>query len=226
MTSRDDPLIAHPTGFTTPVKIIAGFALLEMTVAGAWAILHGKTEFVFYLIAFIPFSFLLGLLHRRIRFSLTLLAGLTLLILLHLAGGLVELPRKVPTEGSHLLYNWWIWEPHLKFDQFVHALGSMLSTWFCWQLMQRTVASRTGWAFRDLRPTPELMLFCVLSGLGIGALNEVMEFATTQFIKDNNVGGYVNNSVDLVANMVGSVIAAAAIWFSYRLKAPRGEAPL
>lgn len=218
MASRDDPLILHPTGFTGPVKAALGLAAAELAGAAAWAVLHGNAEFLFYLLIFVPALAMLGLLHRRIRFSYGMFAALSLLLLLHLAGGLTELSRRSPTEGRKLLYNLWLLEPYLKYDNLVHAFGSGLATWFCWQLLQRTVASRTGWAFRDLRPTPELLLFCVLSGMGIGSVNEILEFYTTRLVPDNNVGGYVNNSLDLVSNFVGSALAVAAIWLHPRWK--------
>lgn len=216
MTSRDDPLIADPTGFTPPVKLVVGFTLLQMITAGAWAFSHQNKEFLLYLALLVPAIALLGSMHRRMRFSVALLGCLSLLLLLHMAGGLVELPRQVPTDGRKFLYNWWLLKPHVKYDNLVHGFGSATATWFCWQLLQRTVASRTGWAFRDLRPTGELLLFCILSGLGIGAINEVVEFYSSRFLPDSNVGSYANNAMDLVANTVGSLTAATAIWLFYR----------
>ncbi len=218
MTSREDPLIQHPTGFTPAVKGVLIFTFLELGAAGTWAVSRGNGEYLLFLATLIPAIALLGLMHRRIRFSAALLGCLSFLLFLHITGGLLELPRGFQTDGQRVLYNWWLLKPHLKYDHFVHAVGSGTATWFCWQLMQRAVASRTGWAFRDLRPTGELLFFCILSGIGLGALNEVLEFYATRIVPDTNVGGYVNNAVDLVANAVGSLGAAAAIWVYYRVK--------
>ncbi len=47
--------------------------------------------------------------------------------------------------------------------------------------------------------------------MGLGAMNELVEFAATKLLPGTNVGGYDNTGWDLVANLVGCVIAAAAI---------------
>ncbi len=53
--------------------------------------------------------------------------------------------------------------------------------------------------------------------MGLGALNEVVEFIASQTM-DTNVGGYVNTGGDLIANMFGSVFAAVLIAVSGRTK--------
>jgi hypothetical protein len=50
-----------------------------------------------------------------------------------------------------------------------------------------------------------------MAGLGAGALNEIIEFAATVIFPDTGVGGYVNNSLDLVFNLLGAVVAMAVI---------------
>ena len=67
----------------------------------------------------------------------------------------------------------------------------------------------------DLRAA--LAAVSLLMGVGLGALNEVVEFAATRFMS-TNVGGYVNTGWDLVANLVG---AAGAFWLI--LLRPRRE---
>lgn len=57
------------------------------------------------------------------------------------------------------------------------------------------------------------LALCALAGMGLGALNEVIEFIITLLVPENNVGGYVNTALDLVYNMVGAVIAALVIRF-------------
>jgi hypothetical protein len=47
--------------------------------------------------------------------------------------------------------------------------------------------------------------------MGLGALNEVIEFAVTLSVPETNVGGYINTGWDLVANSVGAVGAATII---------------
>ena len=48
----------------------------------------------------------------------------------------------------------------------------------------------------------------------LGALNEVVEFVAVLLIPNTNVGGYINTSWDLVANLVGCGVAASLIYAS------------
>lgn len=43
--------------------------------------------------------------------------------------------------------------------------------------------------------------------MGIGALNEVLEFIATLVLVDTNVGGYRNTGRDLIANLLGAAVA-------------------
>ena len=47
--------------------------------------------------------------------------------------------------------------------------------------------------------------------MGIGALNEVVEFAIALNVEDSNVGGYLNTGRDLVANMLGAALAGVVV---------------
>jgi hypothetical protein len=47
--------------------------------------------------------------------------------------------------------------------------------------------------------------------MGFGALNEVIEFIAVLTLPNTNVGGYENTGWDLVANLVGTIIAALVI---------------
>jgi hypothetical protein len=49
--------------------------------------------------------------------------------------------------------------------------------------------------------------------MGFGAANEVVEFIATITLPGTNVGGYENTGWDLVANLVGCLLAALSIWF-------------
>ncbi len=61
--------------------------------------------------------------------------------------------------------------------------------------------------------------------MGLGALNEVIEFAATLLIPETNVWGYRNTGWDLVANLVGATVAATIIWLHGRASADGEAAP-
>ena len=58
------------------------------------------------------------------------------------------------------------------------------------------------------------MVLAATAGMGLGALNEVVEFAATLLVPETNVGGYLNTGWDLVANTTGATTAAVLIWLA------------
>jgi putative membrane protein len=127
----------------------------------------------------------------------------------HLAGGLVAV-------GDDVLYNASIGpqlsalHTHLvQYDHFVHAFGAFLATLTLWTLLAPPTA--------DDADRRHVMVLCVLGGLGIGALNEVIEFIATTAHSAAHIGGYNNTGWDLVSNTIG---AFAAIPLMHRV--PRG----
>ena len=117
-----------------------------------------------------------------------------------------------------MLYNLWLLPNFLKYDQLVHVYGFGVTTWLCWQALSaylETISSG------PVAPTLGTMVLCVAGGMGFGALNEVIEFAATLTMRETNVGGYTNTGWDLVANLVGSVVAALGISFRSRRQTSR-----
>ncbi|MBD3244565.1 MAG: hypothetical protein GF335_01075 [Candidatus Moranbacteria bacterium] len=51
----------------------------------------------------------------------------------------------------------------------------------------------------------------IMAGMGVGALNEIVEFIISILIKENGVGGYENTALDLIANLIGACVAAFLI---------------
>ena len=64
------------------------------------------------------------------------------------------------------------------------------------------------------------MLLCGAAGMGFGAFNEIVEFVATLTVPDTNVGGYINTGWDLVANMVGAIMACTWIKLRYAAANP------
>jgi hypothetical protein len=54
-------------------------------------------------------------------------------------------------------------------------------------------------------------IILVMTGLGLGALNEVVEFVVATVLADSGVGGYLNTSLDLCANLIGALLALGYI---------------
>ncbi len=180
------------------------FTAAYLLIATPFALAHHNTEFLFYIGIVIGFAMLVLFLHKRANLSKGVLWTLSIWGLLHMLGGLVELPQSWSADGTHhVLYSLWIIPGFLKYDNPVHAFGFGVATWVCWQVLHGT--------YPKLKPTGGILTLCALAGMGLGALNEVIEFSATLLIPGTNVGGYENTAWDLVYNLIGSVVAACII---------------
>jgi hypothetical protein len=139
-----------------------------------------------------------------------------------MAGGLVPVPASWAIQGDvRVLYSLWLVPGHLKYDHLVHAYGFGVTTWVCWQALERAIAALAPPARAKARPNLGLLTLCAAAAMGFGALNEVVEFAATLLVPETNVGGYVNTGWDLVSNLTGAVVAALVLW----LVGGRGRSP-
>jgi hypothetical protein len=189
-----------------PIAVFTAVYLAAATV-GAFAL--GNREFLFYIVVMVLLIGVVWLVHRSIALTTATLWALSLWGLLHMAGGLVPVPESWPINGDiRVLYSLWLIPERLKYDQVVHAYGFGVATWVCWQGIRAAIRHGGG----DAAPTQGLMVLAATAGMGLGALNEVVEFAATLLVPDTNVGGYLNTGWDLVANAIGATAAAILIW--------------
>jgi hypothetical protein len=52
-------------------------------------------------------------------------------------------------------------------------------------------------------------------GLGVGAFNEIVEALVSAIVPSSGVGGYVNTSLDLIADLIGAILAFVFIKWRY-----------
>ena len=146
---------------------------------------------------------LVGLSLRKGEYPVAMLWALSIWGLLHMAGG------GVPVAGS-VLYNlrlvplvenefYYI----LKYDQLVHAYGFGVTAWVLHHLMVRHYPATTGTATAYVYPA--------LGAMGLGAVNEIIEFTAVLLVPDTNVGGYYNTALDLCFNALGAVLAVVVL---------------
>lgn len=162
---------------------------------------RGNGEFLLYIGIIVLLLLLIAYTDRRVLYPPRVIWGLTLWAFLHMAGGGFRM-------GDDVLYNWIIVPlsdqlPILKFDQVVHAIGFGVATMLMYHLLTPLLKPVHRWT--------ALSIVVVMAGLGVGAFNEIVEFAATQLVPETNVGGYVNTALDLVFNGVGAVVAMAYI---------------
>jgi hypothetical protein len=187
---------------------VAAFTLAYLFVALVLGVVRGNVEFLVYIGVMIVLISVVWAVNRSVRLSTASLWALSLWGLAHMAGGLVTVPQGWPVSSeSRVLYTLWLVPERLKYDHIVHAYGFGVTTWVCWQGLRAAIRRRGG----EARPTFGLLVLAMAAGLGFEALNEVIEFIAVLSVPETNVGGYRNTGWDLVANLLGAVVAALLI---------------
>ena len=129
-----------------------------------------------------------------------------------LAGGLVNVGNDVLFNASIGPRDTALHTHILQYDHLVHAFGSFVGTLALFTLLAPATAA--GPARRNA------IVLCMLAGIGLGGINEMIEFLATIAHSGAHVGGYVNTGWDLVANTIGAVGAVGVI----RTLRPRASA--
>jgi len=160
-------------------------------------------DFLWYIaVLLIFFALILFTLHRS-KFDYIILGGLSIWGLLHVAGGGLIIQGKVLyafevarlfQAGDTVL---------LKYDQIVHFWGFGVSALVVYHLLCPYLNNKTNWKI--------VFPIVVASGMGLGALNEIIEFIAVLSFSETGVGGYYNTSFDLVFNFLGAIAAVLFI---------------
>ena len=185
-------------------RAVALFTGAYVAAFTAWFLIRGNYEFVVYVVTMLILIALVGRSLRSAEYPLSMLWALSLWGLLHMAGG------GVPVGGS-VLYSAQViplsppdgeWT-FLKYDQLVHAYGFGVTAWVLWHLMRRH--------YPVLEGSWTIHVYPALAAMGLGAVNEIIEFIAVLSVPETNVGGYVNTALDLVFNATGAVIAMVIV---------------
>ena len=179
------------------------FTFVYLSLGMLIATRKGNWEFAFYIPVVVLFGVLTLAIRKRAKLPLSLLWLLSIWGLLHVVGGVLEVPAGWPVDGDkRSFYSWEIIPGILVYDKPVHAFGFGVATWACWRGISATCGSQ--------QPTVGRLTLAALAGMGLGSLNEIVEFIASQTM-DTNVGGYVNTGGDLIANWIGASIAVLLI---------------
>jgi hypothetical protein len=176
-------------------RLVTVVVLIYLVGLGGFGIATGSPLAVPYVVIVAVAFVGLAVADDRFRFRRVVLLGLTLWGLGHLAGGIIELDG-----GDRILYNV-VLARWFHFDNIVHFIGFGTAGLALWG------ALRAKWlAGVEVGPVATVVFVAIL-GSGVGAVNEVLEFAYTLAVADTQVGGYQNTGRDLVANLLGGLTA-------------------
>ena len=180
------------------------FNALYVLAFGAYYLSIGNYEFLWYIAVLVFFLLLIGATLHTTQFSKPILWMLSFWGLAHMAGGGVEVNGAAlyALELFHIIGSGDAFI--LKFDQVVHFYGFFVSTFVIFHLLSRFVGVEKGFK--------TLLLVSALSSIGLGAINEIVEFIAVLAIPETGVGGYLNTSIDLVFNTLGAVTAICILF--------------
>jgi hypothetical protein len=202
-------------GHAAMLLLVAIYTLAAL----GYSVATSNWEFVYYSLWLVVFVLGVLWMHRRVVIPVPILVGLAAWGAVHLAGGTIPIDAKYldPGETNRTLYNMRVspWLP--KYDQVVHAYGFFVSTLAAWAGLRATYIIPPSLGFG-------LSLAVGLIGMGLGGMNEVIEFVGTLIFPNTNVGGYVNTGWDLVCNMTGCIAAVGVVhvWEARSRRVPRG----
>ncbi|MBA2729233.1 MAG: DUF2238 domain-containing protein [Euzebyaceae bacterium] len=184
----------------TQRRMLAIFFVAYYTILLVYGAAAGAFQTIFYAVFVGGAALLVAQLYGKARFGPVVLWGLALWGLAHMAGGLVAI-------GGTVIYEHSLVGGEFRFDKIVHFFGFGFATLAAYELVRRTVGQNA--------PARSVAITAAFVGLGVGAVNETIEFLITLLPGDSNVGGFSNTGWDLVANALGAATAA--------LMAPRLE---
>ncbi|MDX1680073.1 MAG: DUF2238 domain-containing protein [Akkermansiaceae bacterium] len=198
------------------LPLLIGLSLTYMLVTGGFYIARGNHEFIAYLGVCLGVGAIILWTLPRSGLDGLALWGLSGWGLLHMLGGLVPV-------GDTVLYGWRIIELVdgkgdffiLKMDQVVHFYGFAVAAVLVHQLLDRRMTAQVSGGMR--------IFLAWIGSMGLGALNEVVEFLALVSLENTGVGDIYNTGLDLCFNLVG---ALAGAWFSEQRSKPKQPAQL
>ena len=166
---------------------VLGLCVGAATGAGGWPV---------YLVVLLLGAAAVTAVDLRVGLSRLTVWGLVVFALGHVAGGMVGV-------GDGVLYEQWLVGRVVRYDNLQHAWGFGFAGRAVWESLRPQLARPSSAA--------AALVLIVLGGCGLGALNEVIEYALTKLLPETNVGGYENTARDLVANLTGTTLMAGAV---------------
>lgn len=179
-------------------KKIVWFFLASLLAFIAVFIAQQNFEFIGYVVVVAILFFVLLVSNKYVRYPSFVLWGLLVWAFLHMLGG-------VEMADGNVVYTLMIYpiidNPYniLKYDQVIHTFGFFVATVVMYAVLRKHLKEFFSWK--------AVGVVVVMAGLGLGALNEIVEFFMTVTLPNTNVGGYENTALDLVFNFLGALIA-------------------
>lgn len=180
--------------------LLAGMTALYIAVWTAYGIATDAAGVYAYLV-WMVFAFgLMMYVDGLVPFSTHVLVLLCAVGFCHMAGANLEV-------SGAILYRQ-VWLGFVRYDHLVHVVGLGAAGLAVWEATRRMLA-----ADRGMRGA----VVVILGANTVGALIEIGEYLATMTFSEIRVDAYTNNMQDLIANLLGSLVAA---WWVMRRTGP------
>lgn len=180
---------------------IIGFAIYYISIK--------NYEFLWYILVLLAIAMVVLFTLKKTRLDSLALWGLSIWGLLHMLGGGLKV-------GESVLYRLKIIELInnggdfyiLKMDQIIHFYGFAVTAIVVFQLLSLGF---------NIKQRPKLAIFLAWIGsMGLGSLNEIVEFIAFVVIANTGVGDVYNTGLDLIFNMLGALVGAFVGFYHYK----------
>ena len=187
------------------------FTIAYVIGFGIYYLMIQNYEFLIYVVELVFLIGFVSYLHKKFNFSTAVLLGASIWGLLHMAGGSLRV-------GSTKLYGWIIYPLFsesitgtdiFRFDQFAHFYCYVVVTVMLFYVLK--VYLHQGQIHKFA-----VSVLLVFMGMGVGALNELIEFIPVLLPIDQGVGDYFNTLWDIVFNTLGAI--TAVVWLNLSKK--------
>ncbi|MHC4157734.1 MAG: DUF2238 domain-containing protein [Planctomycetota bacterium] len=186
--------------------ILLAVNIISVIIFGTLSLTGRNYEFVIYTGVIIFFIIVITATYFKVPYTDACLLGLTVWAILHMAGGTLYINGTklyrlmlIPLSEKY---------PVLRFDHAVHIWGFGVATITMYCLLRPLLKE-------NLNRFAALSIVLIMTGVGLGAFNETMEFIITQIVPETGVGGYLNTSLDLVSNFIGAILGMLYIRLRY-----------
>jgi hypothetical protein len=174
------------------------FTLIYLIIFSLVFFFRKNYEFIMYVGVILFFFFVILLTNKKINYPNIILGGLSFWGLLHMSGGGILINGNVlykliliPLSSTYEI---------LKYDQFVHIVGFGIATLVMYVLLEPKIK-------KPIKKWTSISIIVIMAGLGVGAINEIIEFIAVVIMPETNVGGFMNMSLDLVSDLIGACLA-------------------
>ena len=183
--------------------LILLFTILYVLIFSISALFTENDEFFYYTLLMGVLIYIVLVINQRMHFAPFIVINLSLIGFLHLLGGNAYI-------GTVRLYDFYFVPGLIKYDNLIHVYGTFIVTLVLYSMvsvyLNRELIRNRCWV---------IAVALVLMAIGVGTINELVEFfAVVYFDAAEQVGDYFNNSLDLLFNTIGAIMATVILyWF-------------